>query len=105
MSDCTLTFVTCSSQEEAEKIAEALVSEKLAACVNLLPGVTSIYYWEGKLCKESERLLVIKSVASRQDALQRRVRSLHSYVVPEVVTVPIAAGNPDYLRWVEECTR
>jgi len=105
MSDCTVTFVTCASQEEAEKIAETLVRERLAACVNIVPAVTSIYFWQGSLCKETERLLVIKSTLLKQEQLQSRVRALHSYTVPEIVSWPLPLGNPDYLRWVEESTR
>lgn len=101
----TLTFVTCASQEEAERIGEALVTEKLAACVSIVPGVTSIYFWQGKLCKETERLLLIKSRAARSDAMSARIRALHSYTVPEIVNVRIAAGNPAYLNWVREATR
>lgn len=104
MTDCTITFVTCGKREEAERIAETLVTERLAACVNIVPGVTSVYSWEGKLCKEAEWLLVIKSTAARREALQRRVRGLHGYSVPEIVTVPIEAGSDDYLRWVREST-
>ncbi len=104
MTDCTITFVTCGKREEAERIAESLVSERLAACVNIVPGVTSVYVWEEKLCKESEWLLVIKSSEKRGEELQRRVRSLHSYSVPEIVTVPIESGSSDYLRWVKEST-
>ena len=105
MSECTISFVTCGSAEEAAKLAEALVTEKLAACVNIVPGVTSVYFWEGKLCRESEHLLVVKSTAAAQERLARRVKELHSYAVPEVVTFPIASGNPDYLRWVESSIR
>lgn len=100
-----ITFVTCATAEEAGRIGETLVREKLAACVNLVPGVRSIYEWEGKLCNESEILLVIKSSAAARDRMAERVRSLHSYSVPEIVTIPIAAGNPAYLKWVEDSAR
>jgi periplasmic divalent cation tolerance protein len=101
----TITFVTCRDAREAKKIARALVSEKLAACVNVLPGVTSVYRWEGKVETGREVLLLIKSKASLSRRLASRVRALHSYQVPETVTVPIVAGNADYLRWVRESTR
>lgn len=97
----TITFVTCGSEDEAKKIAHALVQEKLAACVNVLAGVTSVFFWEGKLNEEPEYLLVIKSTAEASGRLTRRVRELHSYDVPEVVTYPVTKGNADYLRWVE----
>jgi periplasmic divalent cation tolerance protein len=100
-----ITFVTCGSAEEAEKIAESLVRDGLAACVNLVPGVTSVYTWDGKLCRESEVLLVIKSTVAARHRMADRVRALHSYSVPEIVTFPIASGNPAYLKWVEDSAR
>jgi len=101
----TLTFVTCKDPKQAKGIARALVRERLAACVNVVPGVTSIYTWEGKTEESREVLLVIKSRRSLSKRLTARVRALHSYSVPEVVTVRIASGNPDYLKWVRESTR
>lgn len=101
----TVTFVTCKDARQARRIAGALVRERLAACVNIVPGVTSIYAWEGKVEEGREALLVIKSRAGLSRKLTARVRALHSYSVPEVVTFPIASGNPDYLRWVRESTR
>jgi len=101
----TITFVTCKDLKQAKGIARALVKERLAACVNVVPGVASIYAWEGKLEESREVLLVIKSRRSLSGRLTARVRTLHSYSVPEVVTVPIASGNPDYLKWVRESTR
>ncbi len=97
-----ITLVTCATAKEGERIAEALVREKLAACVNVVPGVRSIYVWEGKLRKEGEVLLVIKSTSRARKRLASRVRALHSYSVPEIVTFPIEAGNPAYLKWVKE---
>ncbi|MHC4605772.1 MAG: divalent-cation tolerance protein CutA [Planctomycetota bacterium] len=97
----TVTFVMCGSKEEGEKIARALVEEKLAACVNIVPGVTSVYFWEGKLNVDPEHLLVVKSTRAKCGDLVRRVRELHSYDVPEVITMPVSAGSPDYLKWVE----
>jgi periplasmic divalent cation tolerance protein len=81
------------------------VKEKLAACVNIVPGVTSVYAWEGKTEEAREVLLVIKSRKALSKRLTARIRALHSYQVPEVITLPIASGNPDYLRWVRESTR
>jgi periplasmic divalent cation tolerance protein len=101
----TITFSTCKDLRQANRIARALVKEKLAACVNILPGVASIYTWEGKVEEGKEVLLVIKSRAALSKKLAARVKALHSYSVPEVVTIPIASGNPDYLRWVRESTR
>ena len=104
MNDATVTLVTCASQEEAERIATAIVEEKLAACVNIIPGVTSVYLWDGKLCRESERLMVIKSRRPKEEALRIRILALHSYKVPEIVTFPIASGHEAYLRWITEAT-
>jgi periplasmic divalent cation tolerance protein len=101
----TITFTTCKDRREAETIARALVQEKLAACVNILPGVASIYTWKGKVEEGVEVLLLIKSRSSLWKKVTARVKQLHSYSVPEVVTIPIAAGNPDYLRWIRESTR
>ena len=101
----TITFSTCKDARQAKQIARALVKEKLAACVNIVPGVASIYAWEGKIEEGKEVLLVIKSRAALSKKLAARVKALHSYSVPEVVTIPIASGNPDYLRWVRESTR
>ncbi len=101
----TITFVTCKDLRQGRRIAEDLVRERLAACVNLVPGVTSVYTWEGKLERSPECLLIIKSRASLSKRLVRRVRELHSYSVPEVVTFRISSGNPAYLRWVAESTR
>jgi periplasmic divalent cation tolerance protein len=101
----TITFATCKDRRQAGKIARALVREKLAACVNIVPGIASIYAWEGKVEEAREVLLLIKSRGALSKQLAARVKELHSYSVPEVVTIPIASGNPDYLRWVRESTR
>jgi periplasmic divalent cation tolerance protein len=101
----TVTFVTCGGTAEARRIARALVRERLAACVNLVPGVTSIYAWKGRVEEGREVLLVIKSRAALSRKLAARVKALHGYEVPEVVTLRIASGLPEYLRWVRESTR
>jgi periplasmic divalent cation tolerance protein len=101
----TISFVTCKDRRQATAIAKALVTEKLAACVNIVPGVASIYAWEGKVEQGREVLLIVKSRSALSKRLAARVKELHSYSVPEVVTIPIASGNPDYLRWVRESTR
>jgi periplasmic divalent cation tolerance protein len=101
----TVTLVTCGSAREAKKIASALVREKLAACANVVPGITSIYRWKGKIEQDREWLLILKSRAALSRRLAARVRALHRYEVPEVVTLPIVAGNPAYLRWVRASTR
>lgn len=102
---CSVCFVTASSSEEAGKLAGALVEERLAACVNIIPEIRSLYRWEGKLCDDNESLLVIKTSRERIEQLIERVRELHSYTVPEVIAMPIHAGNADYLKWVHNETR
>ena len=101
----TVSFVTCSNVREAKRLADTLVKERLAACVNIVPGVTSVYSWQGKIRQDREALLIIKSKTALSRRLTARVRKLHSYDCPEVVTLRIASGNPDYLRWVRESTR
>ena len=96
-------FVTI-SPAEAKKMAQALVEGKLAACVNIIPAVQSIYSWQGKICDDKESLLVIKTHAERFEALRDKIVELHSYDVAEVIAMPIVGGNPPYLRWVTENT-
>lgn len=98
-------LVTAPSQEKAAELAHALVGEKLAACVNLVPGLRSIYRWEGAVEDASEVLLLVKTTHDRFDALHQRVLALHPYDVPEVVKLDVAAGHLPYLDWVRDSTR
>ncbi|MGH2348032.1 MAG: divalent-cation tolerance protein CutA [bacterium] len=95
-------FVTTSSAEEAQRIARAVVDERLAACANVLGAVASRYWWQGQVEEASEVLLILKTRQDLLDALTARVRSMHSYTVPEVIGLPIVGGNPDYLAWIDE---
>jgi len=95
-----LVLTTADSPELAARIANALVEAREAACVNIVPGIRSIYRWEGKVCDEQELLLVIKSTRDRFEAVRARIRQVHTYQVPEVVAVDIEAGDPDYLAWL-----
>lgn len=88
--------------EKAADLARILVEERLAACVNLVPQVRSIYRWKGQICDDSEVLLVMKTRRDRVAALEARLEALHPYEVPELVILPILAGNPAYLRWIDE---
>ncbi len=97
-----LVLTTTDTLELAKKIATALVREHAAACVNIVPGIQSVYCWEGKECNDSEFLLLIKSSAERFDAIQSRIRQLHTYQVPEIIALPISAGDPQYLAWLRE---
>lgn len=93
-------YVTASSMEEAGRIGRALVEEGLAACVNLLPGMRSIYRWQGAVEQAEEVVLVAKTRSDRFDSLAARVRALHSYDTPCVVALPVTAGSAPYLRWI-----
>jgi periplasmic divalent cation tolerance protein len=88
--------------ESGEQIADALVESREAACVNIISGVRSIYRWEGKLCRDAEFLLVIKSVAEKFEAVRETIRRMHTYQVPEVIAVPITAGDAEYLSWLRK---
>ena len=103
MTDKLVVLVTCSSMAEAQRIARGVVEGRLAACVNILPGVVhSIYRWKGKVESSRERLLLIKTSHKRLAKLRTAVERLHSYDVPEFVALPIAAASPAYLAWIEE---
>lgn len=98
-------FCSVPNLETAEGIARALVEESLAACVNVVPSVTSVYRWEGKVTVDSELLLVIKTRGERYAALEARVLELHPYDVPEVIAVGVERGSPRYLDWLAESVR
>ena len=102
--DVLLALCTCPDQAVANRVAEALVRERLAACVNQIAGVTSLYLWKGGLEQDSEILLLIKTTDARFDALAARLRELHPYELPEIVATPIGRGLPEYLQWVRTCT-
>lgn len=104
MSEAIVVLVTCGSEEEAAKIANSLVEERLAACVNIISPVRSIYRWEGKIWDEREWMLVIKTLKKRFEDLEKKVKSIHSYSVPEIVALPIAEGSASYIKWLEEMT-
>ena len=97
-----IVFVTAPNGEEAAKIGRALVEERLAACANIIPSVRSIYRWKGEVCDDSECLLVIKTLWDRFGELERRVKELHSYEVPEIIALRVVNGSQEYLDWVEE---
>lgn len=100
-----MVLVTASTEQEAGRIGRALVEAGLAACVNVLPGIRSIFRWEGKVSDEREVLMIIKSRADLFGQLTQEVKRLHSYTVPEVIAFPIAYGAPDYLAWIQKSTR
>lgn len=101
MTDATvLVYVTAASAEEAGRIGRAVVEARLAACANVLPGITSYYWWEGAIQEDKEAVLVMKTRQDLVEALTARVKELHGYTVPCVVALPILGGNPDFLGWI-----
>lgn len=103
--DCRLVLSTCPDRDTALALGTRLVEQRLAACVNVIPGLSSIYRWEGAIQQDPEVLLLIKTTADRLDSLVATVRRLHPYDLPEIIALPITAGLPDYLNWVSQCTQ
>ena len=101
MADKIIVLVTCETKDQATAIAEAVINEKLAACVTLLPGIRACYVWKEKLTWSDEVLLLIKTIRGRFDELQLRIKAMHTYEVPEIVCVQIDDGSKDYLDWIE----
>lgn len=97
-------YITVPSPEEGEKIAKTLVEKRLVACVNIVPGLRSIYRWEGRVCDDRELLLIAKTSGDLFSKLETEVKSLHSYRVPEIIALPIVNGSKDYLDWIDENT-
>src|SRR5438128_2286846 len=101
MTEKIVVLSNCGSEEEARRVARALVEARVAVCVNILPGIQSIYRWQGAIQEDSEWMLVIKSTRSMFDRLSVELRKAHSYQVPEVLAIPVIAGNQDYLDWMD----
>ena len=97
-----LVLTTCPDAGAAERIGQALVSERLAACVNILPITKSVYLWKGRVESAAEQLLVIKSMARAFRSIQKRILELHPYELPEVIAVPVTDGYADYLAWIRD---
>ncbi|MDD5045031.1 MAG: divalent-cation tolerance protein CutA [Candidatus Omnitrophica bacterium] len=93
-------LITCSGIKEAQKIARALVKERLCACVNILGNIKSLFRWQGKIDSAREILLIAKSKKEKFAKIAKRVRSLHSYEVPEIIALPVVAGEKEYLSWL-----
>lgn len=100
----SVVYVTASDRSEALKIGRALVEERLAACINVVPGMTSVYHWQDKIEQADEAILYVKTRTDYVEAVISRVRELHSYSCPCAVAWPLKAGDPDYLRWLSEET-
>ncbi len=97
-----LIYITTENQEEAKKIASPVIEGGLAACANILPGMSSVFYWEGEVQSEQECILILKTDESMNEKLMERVRELHSYDCPCMLVLPIKDGNTDFLGWVQE---
>lgn len=97
-------FITASNEEEAAKIARAIIEAKLAGCVNIVKGIRSIYSWQGKIEDEPEAHMIVKTQGKHFKALCAKVKELHSYDVPEIIALPIVEGSEDYLKWLREVT-
>lgn len=95
-------FITCSNKKEALHITKALLQNKLAACVNIVPKIKSFFWWQAKIDLAEEALLIIKSKKTKLSKIIKLVKSLHSYKVPEIIALPIIAGYKPYLRWLNE---
>lgn len=98
-------YITTSNYEEAHTIGKFLVKEHLAACVNIIKGMNSIYWWEGQIQEDSEIVLIAKTTEEKMEALTNRVKEMHSYSCPCIIAVPIVDGNEEYLSWIRKETR
>ena len=97
---CIVMRVTAKDKKEAQKIARGLLEEKLIACANIIDGLQSLFWWQGKIDSSKEALLIIKTKKSLFKKVEARVKSLHSYQTPEIIALPIASGSKDYMDWI-----
>ncbi|MFB6306163.1 MAG: divalent-cation tolerance protein CutA [Flavobacteriales bacterium] len=98
-------YITTRDEQEAEKVGSSLIKGKLAACVNIIPGMRSMFWWEGKVDSDNETILIAKTKASLIDQVTEHVKSVHSDDCPCVIALPIENGNPDFLKWIDEETK
>lgn len=98
-------IITASSEDEAGRIARTLLEDKLVACVNIHPGIRSLYWWEGKIQDEGEAMMVIKTKRELFGKIVKKVKEIHSYAIPEIIALPIIEGSENYLKWIQEVTR
>lgn len=98
--NCILIMVTCASKEEARKISGRLLAKRLVACANIMPGVESRFWWKGKLDSAAELLLTMKTVRSNFKKIEKEIKRVHSYEVPEIIALPIVLASRDYLDWI-----
>ncbi len=97
-----LVYITTKNKAQATEIGQKLVQERIVACVNIIDGMQSIYWWEGKICEDNETILIAKTSDTLFNTLLTRVKELHSYTVPCIVAIPIEKGNPDYINWLKD---
>lgn len=97
-----IAFVTAPNKEEASRIADSLVTERLAACVNIVSGVESVYRWQGEVTRDTETLMIVKTTDEKYQELEQRVKELHSYTTPEVIAFRIERGSGEYLEWLRQ---
>ncbi|MEW6733746.1 MAG: divalent-cation tolerance protein CutA [Acidobacteriota bacterium] len=102
MTEALIVLITTNTHESAHQIAEKLVEERLAACVNIIPQIESIYRWEGRICRDQELLLIAKTEQPCFTQLETTVRALHGYTTPEIIALPIDSGSAPYLKWLTE---
>ncbi len=100
--DCQIVLSTCPDEQTAERLAAALVEKGIAACVNIIPGIQSVYQWKGAVEKDREWLLVIKAAVARYGDIEQAIVTMHPYELPEIIAVTINAGLPAYLGWMSE---
>lgn len=104
-SEYCVVFVTCADETQARSIAAAVLQGRHAACVNIVPGVRSLYWWQGAIQDDSELLCVMKTRSEKFEALRDAVAGVHPYDVPEIIALPMAAGHQPYLNWINDCVR
>lgn len=102
--DYIAVFITAANEDDAVKLAKALVEGRLAGCVNIIRNIRSIYIWQGKTEDEQEVLMIAKTQRKLFPALSEKIRELHSYTVPEIIAIPVSDGSADYLKWLAEAT-
>lgn len=98
--DCVLLYITTANSEEASRLGKTLVAERLAACANVVPVITSFFHWQGALCQESEALLLVKTTRDMAERVAARARELHSYENPAILVLEVGGGSEDFLRWI-----
>jgi periplasmic divalent cation tolerance protein len=97
-----MVYVTTKDEDEAKRIGETLVKERLAACANIIPGIRSVYWWKGEVESNGEAAIMLKSKQEKSQEIVKRVKELHSYDVPTIDIIPLSGGNPDCFEWLEE---